>query len=138
MSKEQKYVLDILRHKRRLNAYLDKFDLDELRHFQNKVNEIVDERIAEETARQEAYKKKRQVIENLLSEAENMGVSRDDLIAVANTNAGKPPETSKPVKPKYQFNDNGESRTWSGRGIMPRALRQAVDAGQPLESFLIK
>lgn len=136
MNKEQQHVLDILRHKRRLNAYLDKFDMDELLLFQSKVNEIVEEKIKEHELRQEAYKKKREVIQNLLEEAENMGVSRDELLAVAN--AGKSPETSKPVEPKYQFDEHGKTRTWSGRGIMPKALRKAVDAGTPLEHFLIK
>lgn len=38
------------------------------------------------------------------------------------------------VEPKYR-GPNGE--TWTGRGVMPKWLSQAIEAGQSKESFLI-
>ena len=57
----------------------------------------------------------------------------------ANTSAAKPKKaksglSGSSVAAKYR-GPNGE--TWSGRGLMPKWLRAAVDAGQAKESFLI-
>lgn len=42
-------------------------------------------------------------------------------------------------KAKYIFEDeNGETRTWSGNGKMPLALRKQVNGDCTLETFLIE
>ena len=44
-----------------------------------------------------------------------------------------------PKPPKYEFKDeNGELKTWTGQGRMPKALQNALDNGRALEEFLIK
>ena len=40
------------------------------------------------------------------------------------------------VAPKYRNEATGE--TWSGRGMRPRWMKAAIDAGQDVESFRIK
>lgn len=46
--------------------------------------------------------------------------------------------TSK-AKNKYTFLDEqGNTQYWTGRGRMPAALKAKIDAGESLESFLIK
>lgn len=46
--------------------------------------------------------------------------------------------TSK-AKNKYTFFDEqGNTQYWTGRGRMPAALKAKIDAGESLESFLIK
>ncbi|EMK5910104.1 H-NS histone family protein [Salmonella enterica subsp. enterica serovar Hadar] len=42
------------------------------------------------------------------------------------------------VEPKYAFNVEGEEQTWTGRGRMPLALKELIEKGEELESFLIK
>ena len=40
------------------------------------------------------------------------------------------------VKPKYRDPDSGN--TWSGRGVMPKWMKAALDAGSTREEFLIE
>ncbi|EHB6631446.1 H-NS histone family protein [Salmonella enterica subsp. enterica serovar Infantis] len=42
------------------------------------------------------------------------------------------------VEPKYAFTVEGEELTWTGRGRMPLALKELIEKGEELESFLIK
>lgn len=42
------------------------------------------------------------------------------------------------VEPKYAFTVEGEEQTWTGRGRMPLALKELIEKGEELESFLIK
>ena len=42
------------------------------------------------------------------------------------------------VEPKYAFTVEGEEQTWTGRGRMPLALKDLIEKGEELESFLIK
>lgn len=39
------------------------------------------------------------------------------------------------VKPKYQ--DPVSGKTWSGRGVMPKWMKEAIDAGRSRDEFLI-
>ncbi|EPG1955627.1 TPA: hypothetical protein ACQ74M_004482 [Escherichia coli] len=39
--------------------------------------------------------------------------------------------------PKYQYFENGVHKKWSGVGRVPVVIQQELDAGKPLESFLI-
>lgn len=42
------------------------------------------------------------------------------------------------VEPKYAFTDeNGEEKTWTGRGRTPKALEAKLSAGASIEDFLI-
>ncbi|EGV8698601.1 H-NS histone family protein [Salmonella enterica] len=42
------------------------------------------------------------------------------------------------VEAKYAFTVEGEEHTWTGRGRMPLALKELIEKGEELESFLIK
>jgi len=48
--------------------------------------------------------------------------------------AGRPSKRA-PVKPKYQ--DPVSGKTWTGRGVMPKWLKEAIDAGHERDAFLI-
>ncbi|EQW80451.1 hypothetical protein G913_04504 [Escherichia coli UMEA 3124-1] len=39
--------------------------------------------------------------------------------------------------PKYQFEENGETKYWSGRGRAPKPIAEALKAGRSLDEFLI-
>ncbi|MCW7550877.1 H-NS histone family protein [Photorhabdus sp. APURE] len=41
-------------------------------------------------------------------------------------------------KPKYQFNENGEIKYWSGNGKKPSGLQKLLNEGHSLNEFLIK
>jgi DNA-binding protein H-NS len=63
--------------------------------------------------------------------AQAAGYSLSDLMAGSRLGKKK---TASP--PKYQHPENPEL-TWSGRGRQPRWLKEAVEAGQAQEEFLI-
>ncbi|WP_323838824.1 H-NS histone family protein [Photorhabdus africana] len=50
------------------------------------------------------------------------------------SNAGK----GKTRKPKYQFNENGEVKYWSGNGKKPSGLQKLLNEGHLLNEFLIQ
>ncbi|MFU2486556.1 H-NS family nucleoid-associated regulatory protein [Thauera sp. WH-1] len=39
------------------------------------------------------------------------------------------------VKPKYR--DSASGKTWTGRGVMPKWMKEAVEAGRSRDEFLI-
>nr|WP_250130635.1 H-NS family nucleoid-associated regulatory protein [Escherichia coli] len=40
--------------------------------------------------------------------------------------------------PKYQFEENGETKYWSGRGRAPKPIAEALAGGRSLDEFIIK
>ncbi|MFK3632105.1 H-NS family nucleoid-associated regulatory protein, partial [Klebsiella pneumoniae] len=48
-----------------------------------------------------------------------------------------PAKKSAKRKAKYQYFENGVHKKWSGVGRVPVVIQQELDAGKPLESFLI-
>ncbi|MFA4650410.1 hypothetical protein Q9L28_13195, partial [Escherichia coli] len=59
--------------------------------------------------------------------------------AIAGTTETKRKPKGGVRKAKYIFEDeNGETRTWSGNGKMPLALRKQVNGDCTLETFLIE
>lgn len=80
-------------------------------------------------------------VEETRKKAESLGISLKDLIAEA---TGKPSGSGssteakerRKVAIKYRDPDNPEN-TWTGRGMRPRWLRERLDAGGELETFLI-
>ncbi len=42
-----------------------------------------------------------------------------------------------PRPAKYKYIEDGQEKTWTGQGRMPKAIAEAVAAGKALEDFLI-
>lgn len=63
------------------------------------------------------------------------GLTPADLRARATTKHRKP-DARRKVAPKYRDPDSG--KTWSGRGLRPRWLRQALNAGKKLDDFALR
>lgn len=70
----------------------------------------------------------------LLKQLENEGWSIDALLTPVTAASLK----KNKVADKYTYTDDGKQKTWSGRGKMPKALREQVESGKALESFLIE
>lgn len=62
------------------------------------------------------------------------GFSLTDLLGSCSDVPGKSPKR----KPKYEYIENGVKKHWAGVGRTPRPVQEALDAGSPLDSFLIK
>uniref|UniRef100_UPI003D19472B H-NS family nucleoid-associated regulatory protein n=1 Tax=Aeromonas bestiarum TaxID=105751 RepID=UPI003D19472B len=55
--------------------------------------------------------------------------------AVSTKASGKMKRAPRPAKYKYQ--EDGQEKTWTGQGRMPKAIAEQVEQGKSLDDFLI-
>lgn len=123
---------------------------DTFLEFAEKVQIVKDEFLKEaeeEKAKQALVEEKLKATTELL-QSEGFEVSLEAVRALllgqieapATTGKGKGGKGVKrgSVEPKYAFTVEGEEQTWTGRGRMPLALKEMIEKGEELESFLIK
>jgi len=108
----------------------------------------VNSRIAEEEEKKALVEEKLKATTELL-QGEGFNVSLESVRALllgqveapaASEGKGKGGKGVKrgSVEPKYAYTVDGEEHTWTGRGRMPLALKEMIDGGEDLDSFLIK
>ncbi|WP_369015465.1 H-NS family nucleoid-associated regulatory protein (plasmid) [Klebsiella quasipneumoniae] len=107
----------------------------------------IEEAQQEEIAKQALVEEKLKATTELL-QSEGFEVSLEAVRALLLGQIDAPAPTSKgkggkgvkrgSVEPKYAFTVEGEEQTWTGRGRMPLALKELIEKGEELESFLIK
>lgn len=131
----------ILNHLRRLKANTKDMSSDELSEARDKLDQVIQERREEERKAEEELKAKRVEIERIRREMEAAGVDISDLApelqeVVPNKKTGR---KRAPLPAKYEYWVNGERHTWTGQGRMPKAMREAIEAGSKTkDDFLIK
>lgn len=76
--------------------------------------------------------KRKEVIAQMKELAASIGVT----ITIHGDDKKEGKRASSSVAAKYR-NPNNDSETWTGRGLMPRWLRELVDSGRSKEEFLI-
>ena len=122
--------INIISHERRLNAALKELDLNELYDIQKKLSNVISKR-----------EEKRQKVAELKRNMQEAGIDISDILEdeIGGDKLVSPKRKRAPKPPKYEFKDeNGELKTWTGQGRMPKALQNALDNGRALEEFLIK
>lgn len=123
---------------------------DTFLEFAEKVQTVKDEFLKEaeeEKAKQALVEEKLNATTELL-QSEGFEVSLEAVRALLLGQIDAPTPTGKgkggkgvkrgSVEPKYAFTVEGEEQTWTGRGRMPLALKELIEKGEELESFLIK
>ena len=133
--------INIITHERRLNAALKELDLNELQEIQTKLNNVISKREEEALEQEKALEEKRQKIAELKRNMQEAGIDISDILEdeIGGDKLASPKRKRAPKPPKYEFKDeNGEHKTWTGQGRMPKALQNALDNGRSLEEFLIK
>lgn len=123
---------------------------DTFLEFAEKVQTVKDEFLKEaqeEKAKQALVEEKLKATTELL-QSEGFEVSLEAVRALLLGQIDTPAPTGKgkggkgvkrgSVEPKYAFTVEGEKQTWTGRGRMPLALKELIEKGEELESFLIK
>ncbi len=123
---------------------------DTFLEFAEKVQNVKDEFLKEaeeEKAKQALVEEKLKATTELL-QSEGFEVSLEAVRALLLGQIDTPAPTGKgkggkgvkrgSVEPKYAFTVEGEEQTWTGRGRMPLALKELIEKGEELESFLIK
>ncbi|TRW49499.1 H-NS histone family protein [Aliidiomarina halalkaliphila] len=131
---------DILTHARRLNAATKSLSVSDLQEVAVKLENVIEQRKEEEAELKRAQAAKLADIERIRKEIQAAGLDPQDILG---TTASTPKKRSlrkrapKPAKYEYTMS-NGERRTWTGQGRMPKPIQKAVNSGKSLESFLIK
>ncbi|MGC6580519.1 H-NS family nucleoid-associated regulatory protein, partial [Escherichia coli] len=76
--------------------------------------------------------------QELLQLIQGEGFSAEELLGFSEEKPKKRKNKLPKAPPKYQFEDNGVVKYWSGRGRAPKPIDAALKSGQKLEDFLIK
>ncbi|WP_350305627.1 H-NS histone family protein [Photorhabdus viridis] len=144
LTKEQEYEI-VSKHLTGLTT-LRKFaqtkDFDWLKEVYVKLEVIVDEsREYSRLARLEIEEKEQKRLE-VLRIIEEIGLDINTINIPITLSGFKPKKLNtgkgKTRKPKYQFNENGEIKYWSGNGKRPLGLQKLLNEGHLLDEFLIK
>ena len=113
------------------------FSTDVLEEMLEKFRIVTEEKRNEEASLREEEAEKREKINTWLELMREDGVIPTDLLGEAVVVQGSTKKrAARPAK--YRFADaNGEQKTWTGQGRMPKPVAQALANGKSLEDFLI-
>ncbi|HBW0966175.1 TPA: H-NS histone family protein [Escherichia coli] len=131
-------VRKILSNIRSVRVFARDTQFEQLLEMQEKLNTAIEERREEaeqEAKEREERERKRQELLQLIA---GEGFSAEELLGVSEDAPKKRKNKLPKAPPKYQFEEDGEVKYWSGRGRAPKPIDTALKAGQKLEDFLIK
>lgn len=124
-------IQEALASKRTRKKFLSECDFIFLTDLNEQITASLTARKAEHEAleqqKQEREAKRLELLELIKAE----GFSASDFAC------GQPAAKAPKRKRKYQYVEAGETKYWSGVGRVPVAIQRELDAGTPLESFLI-
>lgn len=127
--------IKIISHVRRFKTATKDLSFEELAEVKAKLEKIIEDRIAAEAEAKRQNAEKEEKIENYRKMLAADGIELGELVAEAIIKKGKRP----PRPAKYQTTDKGgKIVTWTGQGRMPNALKARIEAGESLDSFLVK
>ncbi|HGJ5892147.1 MAG TPA: H-NS family nucleoid-associated regulatory protein [Arsenophonus apicola] len=138
MSDKKSYgeIHRVLSNIRSTRAFARETDFKLLKEMHEKLGAVIEERRADaekEAAEWELREKKRKDIFQLI---ESEGFTAEDLLGDDIKISKK--ISKKPKAPaKYKFVENGEAKTWTGKGRKPKPIAEALNAGRTLNEFLI-
>lgn len=131
-------IRKVLLNIRSVRVFARETSFEQLLEMQEKLNTAIEERREEaerEAAERAERDKKRQELLNLIAEE---GFSPEELLGLAEDTPKTRKKTLPKAPPKYQFEENGETKYWSGRGRTPKPIDEALKAGRSINDFLIK
>lgn len=128
----------MLLDKRRLAAAFRQMTYAEKRHLAMSVADLFEKEIIQEQLEKQRQEKIDALIEAMAKE-KNIPVEEvREALAQQAAQAQMKTRQRQAAKPKYRYTDyKGFEHEWSGRGSMPPAMREAIDAGMQLEDFAI-
>ena len=128
-------LLRILTHSRRLKNAVKELSIEQLEEVKNKLQSIIEDRLAESEAEKQINAEKDAKIQQYKEMLEADGIGLDELMGLSIAKQGK----RSPRPAKYEiYNDEGQHITWTGQGRMPNIFKARIDAGEPLDTFLIE
>ncbi|MCH7347318.1 H-NS family nucleoid-associated regulatory protein [Aeromonas sp. MR7] len=125
---------------RSLRAALRELPFEQLEEAKEKFEQVYTERFEsteKERTEQAEHQRKLAEFSEMLKQA---GVDPRDLVssaapAVSAKASNKMKRAPRPAKYKYQ--EDGQEKTWTGQGRMPKAIAEQVEQGKSLDDFLI-
>lgn len=125
---------------RSLRAALRELSFEQLVEVKEKLDEVFAEREQQETKLREESAERLQKLAEFAELLKGAGIDLSELVgtaapAKADGSANKAKRAPRPAK--YKYNEDGQEKTWTGQGRMPKAIAEAVASGRALEEFLI-
>lgn len=132
-----------LLNQRSLKPFIrDNFTFEEASMLLGKLETVVNMMKTEHEENERLESEKQAKIESVVAKVREEGLDVEALIASLSGGASGTASVTKskrePRPAKYQFDDNGKSRTWTGQGRIPSALQAALSEGKSLDDFLIE
>ena len=125
---------------RSLRAAIRELPFEQLLEAKEKFDLVYQERAAsveQDRAEQEERQRKLNEFTEMLHQA---GIDPRELLASAAApaaSAGAAKSKRAPRPAKYQYEEDGQMKTWTGQGRMPKAIAAQVALGKDLNDFLI-
>ena len=131
--------LKILLNIRSLRAALRELSFEQLVEAKDKFDEIYAEREHQESKIRAESAERLQKLAEFTELLKQAGIDPSELVGTATTAKAEGTVKSKraPRPAKYKYIEDGQEKTWTGQGRMPKAIAEAVAAGKALEDFLI-
>ena len=124
---------------RSLRAVLRELSFEQLVEVKEKFEEVFAEREQHETKIRQESAERQQKLAQFTEMLRDAGIDPSELVGSSVTVKSEGVEKSKraPRPAKYRYTENGQEKSWTGQGRMPKAIAEAVASGRALEEFLI-
>ena len=131
--------LKTLMNIRSLRAVLRELSYEQLVEAKEKFDEIYAEREQQESKIRAESAERLQKLAEFTEMLRDAGIDPSELVGTAApAKAGGSAKTKRAPRPaKYKYAEDGQEKTWTGQGRMPKAIAEAVANGRALEEFLI-
>ncbi len=126
---------NVLTNIRSLRCFIRELELDEMLEIKTKLNSVINENIEAAKEKEKEKQDKEKKIAEYLEMMQADGIVINDFVGIQSDIKTKTKREPKP--PKYQFDIDGEVKTWTGQGRTPKVLQQLLDSGRELNEFLI-
>ncbi|MGL4455407.1 MAG: H-NS family nucleoid-associated regulatory protein [Plesiomonas sp.] len=133
-------VIKVLSNIRSLRVLAREVQFEQLEDMLSKLTTVVEERREEAELNQAENEERQRKLQQYREMLINDGIDPNELFdMLANSKTAAPKKAKRSARPaKYEYTDeNGDLKTWTGQGRTPAIIKQALEAGQDLESFAI-
>ncbi|QLH68873.1 H-NS histone family protein [Aeromonas veronii] len=124
---------------RSLRAALRELSFEQLVEVKEKLDEVFAEREQQENKIKAESAERLQKLAEFTEMLRDAGIDPSELVGTAApAKADGSAKVKRAPRPaKYKYTEDGQEKTWTGQGRMPKAIAEAVATGKALEDFLI-
>lgn len=139
MNESQAEVLRTFTNIRSLRALLRMATPEQLGDIEDKFLSTMDEVRKEREEELKKEEERKAVLADFAKQLEAAGISPEELLPQASSEkASRSQRAQRAPRPaKYKYMEDGQEKTWTGQGRMPKAIAEQVSSGATLENFLI-